>query len=469
MSAMAEEVSSWVMTEFAEAELGDVRRTQRLVEVATMLAQQPGASLPEACGDRAMLKAAYRFFDNEAVDPAEILASHVQATIPRLASVPVVLAVQDTTDLNWTAHPATTGLGPLGHAEQHGLLAHTTLALTPERVPLGLIAQEVWARDPAAIGQRATRKSRPIEAKESYQWLQSLQAVIKVHEHCPQTHFISVGDREADVYDLFMAPRPLGVDLLVRAAWDRRVEHPERYLWASVAAQPVAGTLTLEVPRRGAQPARVTTLTARFGRVSLRPPRHRQAEHLPTVEVFAVQVLEEHPPAGIEPLEWLLLSTWAVTTFAEAVERVQAYAARWGIEILHKVLKSGCRIEARQLESADRLHRCLAVYSVIAWRILYATMLSRTVPDMPCTALLEPEEWQALYCAIQCTPTPPPTPPTLRQAVHWIARLGGFLDRRADGEPGVTVLWKGFQHLTDLATMYRIMRPTSPLETKKCG
>jgi hypothetical protein len=176
---------------------------------------------------------------------------------------------------------------------------------------------------------------------------------------------------EADVYDLFRVPRPPGVDLLVRAAWDRRVEHPERYLGASVAAQPVAGTLTLEVPRRGAQPARVTTLTARFGRVSLRPPRHCQAEHLPTVEVFAVQVLEEHPPAGIEPIEWLLLTTWAITTFAEAIERVQAYAARWGIEILHKVLKSGCRIEARQLESADRLHRCLAVYSVIAWRILY--------------------------------------------------------------------------------------------------
>jgi hypothetical protein len=228
-----------------------------------------------------------------------------------------------------------------------------------------------------------------------------------------------------------------------------------------VSAQPVAGTLTLEVPRRGAQPARVTTLTARFGRVSLHPPRYCQAEHLPTVEVFAVQVMEEHLPIGIEPIEWLLLSTWAITTALRPSSGCRPYAARWGIEILHKVLKSGCRIEARQLESADRLHRCLAVYRVIAWCILYATMLSRTVPDMPCTALLEPEEWQALYYA-QCTPTLPPTPPRLRQAVHWIAHLGDFLDRRGDGEPGVTVLWKGFQHLTDLTTMYRIMRPTPP-------
>ena len=163
----------------------------------------------------------------------------------------------------------------------------------------------------------------------------------------------------------------------------------------------------------------------------------------------------------------MLLTTCAVRTPEEAVERVDWYACRWGIEVWHKVLKSGCRIEARQLETADQLQRCLAVYSVIAWRIFYATMLSRAMPDAPCTALLEPEEWQALYCAIHLTP-PPATPPSVRQAVHWIGRLGGFLARRHDGEPGVTVLWKGFQHLTDLTHMYRIMRP-SPRKRKNVG
>jgi Transposase DNA-binding/Transposase Tn5 dimerisation domain len=454
--------ASWAVTECADADVGDARRTQRLVELATAFAQRPGASLPEACGDRAMLKAAYRFFDNEAIDPQAILESHVIATSDRLARVPRVLAVQATTALDWTAHPATAGLGPLAHPAHQGLLVHTTLALTPERLPLGLLAQQVWARDPADIGKRATRKRRPLAAKERQKWLTSVAAVIEAHARCPQPQFIGLGDREADVYDLFLQERPAGVDLLVRAAWNRRVEPPERYLWTTVAAHPVVATLTVRVPRRGPQPARQATVAVRWGLVRLCPPTHRTAEKLPTVAVWAVQAVEEHPPAGCAPLEWLLLTTCAVHTPAEAVERVDWYACRWGIEVWHKVLKRGCRIEARQLETADQLPRGLAVYSVIAWRLLYATMLSRAMPEAPCTALLEPEEGQALYCAIHVTAMPPATPPPLRQAVHWIGRLGGFLARRGDGEPGVTVLWKGFQHLTALTFMYRIMRPPPP-------
>jgi hypothetical protein len=181
-----------------------------------------------------------------------------------------------------------------------------------------------------------------------------------------------------------------------------------------------------------------------------------------------VQVVEENPPQGVEAIEWLLLSTCAVNSAEQAVERVQWYGCRWGIEVWHKVLKSGCHIEQRQLESAEALQRALPLYNVIAWRILYATMLSRALPDISCTALLQEEEWQALFCAIHLSPTPPPTAPPLRQAVHWIARLGGFLERKGDGEPGVSMLWKGFQQLADLTIMYRIMRPNPP-KRKKCG
>ena len=462
MQAGAVEQDEWIATEFGAAELGDARRTQRLLTLTAQVAAQPGASLPDACGSRGQLKAAYRFFANEAIEPEDLLASHIAATYERAAAVPVVLAVQDTTEVNWTAHPATSGLGALGGPSQQGLLVHTTLAFTPERVALGLLAQAVWARDPQAVGQRATRKQRPIAEKESYKWVESLEAVQEARHACPQTHFVSIGDREADVYDLLAAERPAGVDVLIRAAWDRRVEHPEKYLWALVSAWPVATTLTVQVPRHEGQPARQATVSLRFGPVTVCPPRHRGAEKLPAVQVWAVSVLEEHPPTGAEPLEWLLVTTGVVQTVDTAVERVAWYGVRFGIEVWHKVLKSGCRIEARQLETGARLQRCLPLYSVIAWRILYATMLSRALPELPCTVLLALEEWQALYCAIHHTPTPPPTPPTLQQAVRWIARLGGFLDRRGDGEPGVTVLWRGFQHLADLTTMYCIMRPPSP-------
>src|SRR5215470_7270395 len=271
------DTTSWAVTEFAAAELGDLRRTQRLVQLAHVLAQNPGAALPEACGSGAMLKAAYRFFANDDIEPSDIVQSHVEATYSRLNTVPLVLAVQDTTEADWTSLRATAGLGPLGHTTCQGLLVHTTLAMTPERVPLGLLAQQVWARDPDDIGKRARRKQLPISQKESHKWLHSLDAVYTARDCCPTTHMISVGDREADVYDVLAAPRPAGVDLLIHASWNRCVNAPQRYVWNTVAAQVVAAQLLLHVPRRGAQPAREATLARRDGPLTLRPPQPRKA------------------------------------------------------------------------------------------------------------------------------------------------------------------------------------------------
>jgi hypothetical protein len=461
MSSQAEDIN-WAVNEFADAELGDVRRTKRLVELAHVLAQHPTAALPEACGDGAMLKAAYRFFSNDDIDPQDVLSSHIESTYSRLDKVPLVLAVQDTTEVDWTGHPATTGLGPLGHTACQGLHVHSTLAFTPERVPLGLLAQHVWARDPDDVGKRKRRKQLPMSQKESQKWLTSLEAVFNARDCCAPTRFVSVGDREADVFDLLAAERPAGVELLVRAAWDRCVEVPERYVWATVAAQPVVEHLTLQVPRRGTQPGREATLALRFCPLTLCPPRHRKSAGLPSVALWAVQVREIDPPMDVKPIEWLLLTTVEVRTAADAIERVTWYACRWGIAMWHRMLKSGCRIEARQLDTGERLQRGLTLYSVIAWRVFYAIMLARAVPEMPCNVLLEIEEWQALYCAIHHCPTPPEEPPSLDQAVRWIAQLGGFVGRRRRDQPGAETLWRGFQHLTDLTRMYRIMRSAPP-------
>ena len=461
MSSQAEDIN-WAVNEFADAELGDVRRTKRLVELAHVLAQHPTAALPEACGDGAMLKAAYRFFSNDDIAPQDVLSSHIESTYSRLDKVPLVLAVQDTTEVDWTGHPATTGLGPLGHTACQGLHVHSTLAFTPERVPLGLLAQHVWARDPDDVGKRKRRKQLPMSQKESQKWLTSLEAVFNARDCCAPTRFVSVGDREADVFDLLAAERPAGVELLVRAAWDRCVEVPERYVWATVAAQPVVEHLTLQVPRRGTQPGREATLALRFCPLTLCPPRHRKSAGLPSVALWAVQVREIDPPMDVKPIEWLLLTTVEVRTAADAIERVTWYVCRWGIEVWHRILKSGCRIEARQLATGERLQRCLTLYSVIAWRVFYAIMLARAVPEMPCNVLLEIEEWQALYCAIHHCPTPPEEPPSLDQAVRWIAQLGGFVGRRRRDQPGAETLWRGFQHLTDLTRMYRIMRSAPP-------
>ena len=452
----------WAEEEFSAAELGDKRLTARLVQLAGVLGEKPQSSLPDASGEPATLKAAYRFFDNEGVTPEGMLSSHIEATYRRMASLPVVLAVQDTTYLDWTAHTDTEGLGPLASASRQGLLAHSTLAISEERVPLGVLAQQVWARDPESFAQLKDHKQRPIEEKESNKWLKSLEAVEAARQACPDTRFVSVGDREADIYDLFVLERSAGVDLLVRAAENRRVEAEERYLWAAIEATPVVATAEMKVPPRNGQAGRTANLAIHWREVSLRPPTGRTKEKLPPVTIWAVWAIETAPPPNLPAVEWLLLTTVPVHSTQDALQRLAWYACRWGIEVWHKVLKSGCRIEARQLETAERLKRCLTLYAVIAWRVLYATMVSRSVPDVSCLALLNEPEWQALYCAIHNTTILPPTPPSLNQAVRWIAQLGGFQNRKRDGHPGVTVIWKGFMHLSDLTYMYLIFRPQPP-------
>lgn len=455
---------AWAEEEFGEADLGDKRLNARLVQLAGVLGEKPQDSLPDASGESATLKAAYRFFDNEQVTPEGILLSHIEATYRRMASLKLVLAVQDTTYLDWTAHPNTEGLGPLASASRQGLVAHSTMGFSEERVPLGVLQQQVWARDGETFAQLKDHKQRPIEEKESYKWLQSLAAVEAARKVCPETQFVSVGDREADIYDLFMAKRSPGVDLLVCAAENRRVEAEERYLWAAVAASPVVASAEVKVPPRNGQAGRTAQLAIRWREISLRPPLKRAKEKLPQVTVWAVWAVETAPPPNLPAVEWLLLTTVPVQTTADALQRLAWYACRWGIEVWHKVLKSGCRIETRQLETAERLKRCLTLYAVIAWRVLYATMLSRAVPEASCLALLNDAEWQALYCAIHHTTILPPTPPTLHQAVRWIAQLGGFQNRKRDGHPGVTVIWKGFMHLSDLTYMYLVFRPHSPFK-----
>jgi len=350
-------------------------------------------------------------------------------------------------------------LGPLAQAHRQGLLSHNTVAITPDRVPLGILQQQVWARDVETFGQVDDPKQRPTSEKESQKWLESLAAVSAARKRCPDTHFVSVGDSEADMYDLFTAPRPSGGDLLIRACQNRRVDHDAAYLWEVYPHARRVGTTTVHVPRQEERPARVATLTVATAPVTLQPPRRRAKERLPAVDVWAVWAVEEAPADGGEPIVWLLLTTVPVTTWQEALERLAWYACRWGIEVWHKVLKSGCQIEARQLGTAARLERCLALYAVIAWRIVYATMLARALPDAPCTAVLADDEWQALWCARYDTDTPPETPPTIREAVREIAHLGGFLGRKHDGEPGVTVIWKGWQRLVEFVHMYRILRP----------
>lgn len=462
----------WVSQEFGGAQLGDARRNARLVRLARALAKRPEVSLPQALEDPATLKAVYRFFDNEEVKAQDILAPHLASSVGRMREQPVILAVQDTTFIDYAGHRATEGLGPMNDKNGWGLLCHGTLAFTPEGLPLGVLGLRVWAREPNNRGIKATRRLRAIEDKESYKWIDSVQALARLREHLPGTRLVSVADREGDVYEFFVQAQALGVDLLVRAAWDRGVKSPQGHVWSTLAKAPLLAQQSLQLPRSPGRAPRVAKLSLRACPITLKPPRNHTGAPLAPISLWALWACELRPPAGTKAIEWMLLTTVPIDSAEQACERLNWYARRWGIEIWHRILKGGCKIEARQLGSFDRLQRLLSVYAVIAWRILYARMLARLAPDIPASAILAPEEWQALYCRIHRTPIPPATAPPLRQALRWIARLGGFLGRKSDGEPGVQTIWNGFHELIALTDMYRIMNPDKSrksLRTKIVG
>ncbi len=450
--------ANWAEVEFGSCDLGDERLKRRLVTLAQDFYAQPTASIPRACsGDRAKTKAAYRFLDNEQTMMKTLLDPHYHATESRMAGHKVVLAVQDTTSLNYTAHPATEGLGPVGNSiKAQGLQVHSTLIVTPDGTPLGFIDVQCWARDSEEFGKRETRNQRTVEDKESSKWLDSYRATATVQERLPGTTVVSIGDREADIFELFVLAQETerGPELLVRAMHNRRVKTEQKLLWPTLEAQPVAGIQVVRVPRQGSRPAREAELSVRFAKVDLAKPMGR---HGKGVSIWAVFAREEQPPEGVTPLEWMLLTTMPVETFEQAIEKLHWYTRRWQIEVLHRILKSGCRIEDRQLGQADRLEACLAIDLVVAWRIHHLNKLGRDTPDVPCTAYFEDDEWKALIAFTTKNPVPPPEPPTLREAIRRVAGLGGFLGRKHDGEPGTQTLWIGLQRLDDIAAMYRVM------------
>jgi len=456
----------WAAEEFAQVELKDARLNWRCQELAAALGQQPGAPINQACEDWADTKAAYRFFANEKATAEAIGRPHQQRTIERMSRQQRVLAVQDTTFFNYTHHPQTAGLGEIGNKKQNqrGFGMHSTLVVTEAGLPLGVLTQSFFTRPIGEASHKPeAQRLRPIEEKESYRWLEAFAQTVALAP--AGVEVVTVCDREADIYEMFAFAEEQQASLLIRASRDRLLAEKEvRKLWAKVEGQAIAGQLSVQIAANQQQQARQATVSVRFTSVKLKPPWRPNQKKLPSVTLNAILVREEQPPADVdEPIEWLLLTNTPVTDFDDAVRVVAWYCCRWQIEVWHKVIKSGCTVEDCRLETADRLQRYIALMSVVAWRLHWLTYLNRTDPDLSCTAVLTTTEWQALYMRIHKTTSFPETPPTVRQAVRWIAQLGGFLGRKQDGEPGVTVIWRGWQRLQDIAATWYLVNQQTQL------
>lgn len=385
-----------------------------------------------------------------------VLASHIEQTRRRTAGHRRVLAIQDTTNLDFSSHRAKKGMGPIATAgETKGLLMHCVLMLSEGKTPLGIAGLQLWAREEGA-GTAKERRSRAVGDKESSKWLVGLgQAQEAADKSC---ELVVIGDRESDIYALFAVARREGSHLLVRMAQDRAVEDEEhRYLSEAINALPVAGSYEVDVPRHRGHRGRKATLEIRFGSVVLRAPRHRTPDVSgEPIRVWVVEAAEREVPEGEDAIVWRLLTTEVIESLDLAIRAVREYASRWSVEEFHRVIKSGCQVERMQFESAESLTPAIAVNAVVAWRILHLTKLARESPETDAREVALPEEITVLERWLSAMKEKKRTIQSAHDFVRAVALLGGFMGRRGDGEPGTKVLWQGLKRLEDLLIGYRL-------------
>jgi hypothetical protein len=463
--------SEWLREEFAGVDLGDKRLDRRLLYTAMKLAESPMSPINEACGDWASTQAAYRLLDNEKAEPEEIRRPHIAATVKRiLASSGPILVVQDTVFISYGKHPKTEGLGSIGKSNEppdRGLIMHNALAFTTGGVPLGILSQTIWARQEVVQEDRIEKILRlqctALGEKESSKWLIGLRETKK---NKPKgVDVVTLGDRESDFYEFLAEARDLSERYVIRAKWDRSLVSEDSECCESIldalADAPVLGSMEVKIPGNGKRKARTAQVDVKRVTVTLNPPQKRgHAQDSGCLEPITVRVVaatETAPPEGEEAITWVLLTNLQVSDFDSACEKVQWYTRRWGIETWHKVLKSGCQVEECMLQTAERLTRYLTLFSILAVRLMHVTFLAREQPDLPATKVFGKDELEALHVRVHKT-LPAEDKLTLREVVRMIGRLGGHLGRKCDGEPGITVLWRGWMRLYEDVVMLRACR-----------
>lgn len=436
----------WAERTFGTVQLHDLRRTRRTVKAATNLAENPLGSLPAQMHTWKEIKALYRLLDEPDVTFTALMQPHLQQTREQANSSPTTLLVQDTTDIDLSHRHTISGAGQIGNERGRGFFVQTVLAvLSQTREILGCMAQEPFVRIPAPEGEQRHQRLKRQE-RETDVWMRQVQSIGTPD---PGNIWVHVGDRGADMFPFFHACQATRTHFLVRAAQNRRVEHNEEEIaysldcarsWPSQTSRP------LEVPARHGHQARSTHVHLAFGLMTLLPPRNDPRTCKESLEVWVIRVWEEQAPEGEEPLEWLLLTSVPTTTLEQAWERVDWYRQRWLVEDYHQCLKSGCRIEERQLQSVDGLIRLLGLLSPLAVRLMQVRAAARQNPERPACEVIDP-----LMLAVLAQRSGKSSS-TMTLGTFWteVARLGGYLARSHDGPPGWRTIWKGWLSLQSL-------------------
>jgi hypothetical protein len=469
-------MSDWTGQETAACNLNDSRLIKRMQGILARLAGNPVASIKSAFKGWAEVMAAYRFLNNSRTSVETVIGSHREATLLRVREHPRVLHVQDTTELDYTKKKKLKGTGPLSEISRQGFFAHNQLVITPDRFVLGVWHTDIEARDENEHGKAGERKQKPIEEKESFRWLKGYRAAGELAKRSGAQVF-SCADREGDIYEIFQewhqglkSGHPVA-DFLIRSNQNRACKKDEDdkafdALHAKAISGPLLGTIAVKITAKDQykklkggnrkkvhRSARTASLEVRATTVTLRPP-FRQGTKLDAVTFQVVVAAEVNPPPGEDPVLWILLTSLPVADFAAALEVIELYRVRWEIEVFHRVLKTGCQIEELQLKSAGAIRVAIALYMVVAWRVLHIVRSGRECPNLPCDSVFETDEWQAVW--VLCHGQEGlKTKPSLGEFVRKVAEFGGFLTRKSDGDPGAQALWQGLTRVRDFTLAWQ--------------
>ena len=447
-------MDAWLENLSKHVKMKDKRLKTRLIKLLESMSQWPESSIPEACCSHSATIAAYRFFDNDRVEADDIRASFFASTFEKVNQEKIVLFPTDVTGLNFSSRKKLDGIGPLRNHRARGLVCHSALALTEKSVPLGLVYQKVWGRSTEKTGvkEREKRKELSFEQKETYKWVEAVKVIGEKTKK--GTLAIVIKDRGGDIFDLFSFKRADNVELLVRAKVNRSLLDKNLKLFDFLSGSKLRGISFVDVKRSRKNSARKAKLELRFELVSIAPPKNRSKENLQPVSLYAIEAKEVEMNNDVkDPILWRLVTTIPTNTLKKAKTMIKWYSLRWMIERYHYVLKSGCKVEELQLESVDRIEKAFATYCIVAWRLLFLTYKARSNPDEPCDSFFTTDQWQACYIFLH-KKKPPLKPPSMVAFTLIIAKLGGFLARKSDGNPGVKVLWRGIRKVDVIAESF---------------
>lgn len=439
-------MENWVTTELAAQDMGDVRLNRRMAKLTENLCRDPSLSIPCANTTWAETLAAYRFFDNEKVTFDSIMSGHKESTLKRIQAEPIVLIPQDTTFLNFATDDKSKEMGTLRKKNSNQQLLHTSIAISPSRVNLGVVDGSMWQRDEASTGK--SRSGKKIDDKESHRWLLHYQSACSIQAQSPETTVVSIADREGDIHEWFQYAESVPVEsrasYIIRAKANRALElEDERIsLWDHMNSLKSLGKYSVNVPKRNGEPGRDASVDVMVAEVQL-AGRGKTRQPL---FLHAVYLKEMNPPVGSKSIEWMLLTDLPAEDFIQARVIIEWYRCRWEIETYFRVMKGSCEIENNRFRSEPRMLNCIAVYMIISWRLHSITMLARRIPERPCTDAFSDREWTILW-RMRTKTLPPKVVPSLKEATHMLAGLGGFLGRKGDGEPGVKTIWQGYDKL----------------------